>query len=794
MKRVNALRTVLGLAAWATLSAASALAGQQDAAPGQLCIVQKNGQLPALCPLKHTKVDADISGFGARVVVVQSFVNPTQVPIEAVYTFPLPHEAAVDRMRMKVGDRIVEGEIKRREEAQAIYEAAKNAGQVASLLDQERPNIFTQSVANIMPGAKVEIEISYVQLLKYEEGQFEFDFPMVVGPRYTANAPDPGKIFPPITPEGTRTGANIELAVTINAGAPIVSMKSVLHDVDIKGTPGQATARVSLRKESEIPNRDFILRYRTATDSVQSAFITQMDQSKGGFFQLVLLPPKAVKPAQIASRDIVFVIDHSGSQQGFPIEKTKELMSKLVDTLRAGDTFNVMIFSNDYSMLWKTSRPASEENVAEAKAFIRTLQGTGGTEMLNALHAAMASFDKDSGRMPIMLFSTDGLVGDEADILKAVREERGDARIFTFGIGNSVNRYFIDALATEGRGDSEYVTLAEQADPAVQRLTQRLESPVLTDVEAHFEGVDVTEQLPARIPDVFSDKPIMISGRYQQGGKGELVLSGKLGGAPWAERIPVDFGTSSNAPAIPTLWARRKVDDLTSLEPYTATDDGKSTARDSIIDTALQFGIMSAYTSFVAVEKRIVNIGGRQRLVAVPVEMADGVSYEGIFGRDKANLSMSTSLAVVGQVVAGKRGGGGGGFGGGGYGGGIGGGAGGRGGAPGHGGSGGGTVTLGDQEREVQQVTVANGQKVTDQAKAINYTRKVAKKLHDVKGPVEIQILLKALDDENVKKLTDLGFKVADSDKGLKVVFGTCDAKILLDLAQLDCVKLISPL
>jgi Ca-activated chloride channel family protein len=314
---------------------------------------------------------------------------------------------------------------------------------------------------------------------------------------------------------------------------------------------------------------------------------------------------------------------------------------------------------------------------------------------------------------------------------------------------------------------------------------------VLTDIEAHFEGVDVTEQLPERIPDVFSEKPIMICGRYQQGGKGELVLTGKLGGQPWSERIPLDFGERSDAPAIPTLWARRKVDDLTSMEPYESPADGKPTARETITDTALEFGIMSAYTSFVAVEKKIVNIDGRQRTVAVPVEMADGVSYEGIFGPAQGgpvrrfNIMHANPQLVQSQVsgsLAGGRGGAGGGFGGGGFG----------------GGAAGTATTMGlvpaDKGQLTTPATVANGQKITDTVKATNYAQKVAKKLHDAKGTVEIQIRLKVVDDESVKKLKDLGFKVYDSDKRLKVVFGTCDAKKLLDLAQLDCVRLISPL
>jgi Ca-activated chloride channel family protein len=792
MHRNEGLRAIVGAIALTVFPITACLAGLQgagggqptkDAAPGQLTIIQKDGKVGALCPLQKTVVNADISGFGARVVVVQTFTNPSNEPIEAVYTFPLPNDAAVDRMRMRIGDRIVEGEIKRREEARAIYEAAKNAGQVASLLDQERPNIFTQSVANIVPGAKIEIEISYVQLLKYEEGEFEFVFPMVVGPRFLGNAPDPGKIAPPITPEGTRTGANIQLTVQLDAGAPIASLGSPTHAITVLPDKDQTVARLSLAKKDEIPNRDFILRYRTATDSVQSAFLTQMDQRKGGFFQLILLPPKAPKPSQIAPKEIIFVIDQSGSQQGFPIEKSKELTLKLIKELRPGDAFNVYGFSNSVNKLWQAPRELSSESLKEANDFIYQLQGNGGTQLRAAVDAALAGFTPKTDRVPIVVFNTDGFVGDETQILKDIRENRDGARMFTFGIGNGCNRYLIDGMSVEGRGDAEYVTLREQADEAVQRFIRRIESPVLTDIKVQFEGEGVTQVLPELIPDVFSEKPIMVCGRYAQAGKSTLVVTGNLGGKPWSKRVPIEFGSTSDASAIPTLWARRQVDELTRKMPETSAEEaGKTTVREQLIQTALDFGIMSQFTSFVAVEKKIVNIGGKQRTVAVPVEMTEGVSYDGIFGNTADGRSALRKVASPSLAVGGRARGGGGGFGGGAM-----------GGAAGK--SSGGVIVQEDGSLGVlSPLKEANGQKIDDAAKGVNYARKVSKKLHKATGQVEVQILVKTPDDQSVKKLTELGLKVYQTDKGLKVVFGVCDAKKLIDLAQLDFVRVIDPL
>src|ERR1044072_3269899 len=311
----------------ATIAAITLQTRPVEVAPGSLI---PTGEAPVVLPLKSTKVTADVAGFGARVNVVQNFTNSGKEPIEAVYTFPMPADAAVDHMKMTIGNRVIEGIIKRREEARMIYEAAKNQGKAAALLDQERPNIFTQSVANIMPGSDVKIEISYVQLVKYEEGQFEFSFPMVVGPRFLGNAPDPTKIDPPRVAKG-RSGQSISIDVNINAGAPITDMKSVLHQISVNDR-GQGQARVSLRKADEIPNKDFILRYRVASNSVQSAFVGKYDPVKGGYFSLILLPPKAPTQQQIAPKEVIFVVDQSGSQGGFPIEKSKELTLKLIET------------------------------------------------------------------------------------------------------------------------------------------------------------------------------------------------------------------------------------------------------------------------------------------------------------------------------------------------------------------------------------------------------------------------------------------------------------------------------
>lgn len=719
--------------------------------PGQLTIVDRDGKPGMMVPLQRTSVVADVAGMSARVTLVQTFVNSSQTPIEAVYTFPMPADAAVDRMRMKVGDRIVEGEIKRRSEARAIYDAARNAGQVASLLDQERPNIFTQSVANITPGAKVEIEISYVQLVKFEDGQFEFSFPMVVGPRFTgAGTPDPDRITPPITPKGTRTGTNIDLKVMLDAGAPIEEIKSVLHATGIK-KQGETRAEITLSRRDEIPNRDFILRYRVSDSAVAESFVTHAEPGKGGTFCLMLAPPE--RPAQdtIRPKEVVFVMDQSGSQSGFPLEKSKELTKKLMNSLNPGDTFNIVAFSNGARALWPEPRENGAAAIREAEQFVDGLTANGGTVFVPAIEMALKQ-PPAGERVRVVVFNTDGFIGNEFEVLDLLRRYREHGRLFTFGIGNSVNRFLIDAMSVEGRGDSEVLTLAEQADAAVTRFIDRTRSPLLTDIKVRIDGVPVTDVTPEAAPDVFSQKPVVIFGRYQQAGKGQIVISGRLGGRPWERTIPVVFPASgTRGSGVTTMWARRKIDDimrsnwlLIAAQPA----EGANDIERKVTELGLKYGIMTQWTSFVAVEKRVVNVGGKQRTVAVPVEMADGVSYE------MGEMGMTKSISGRGAGVGGGGGG------------------------------------LGSTGAPGSPVANRAGDVMAGRSEA----EKIDPRLKGKTGQLEVCVFLSAWSDELLKKLAAAGLKVESQDKGLRVVFGTISSKKLEELAKIAEVSVIKPI
>lgn len=745
---------------------------------GELVSLRPDGKVAVAFALKHTSVQADVDGFGAAVTVTQTFTNPTKTPIEAIYTFPLPQDAAVDQMRIQIGGRVVEGEIAKRDEARRTYEAAKAAGQAAALLDQERPNIFTQSVANILPGAEIKVQIRYVQVLPFSEGQYEFNFPMTVGPRYVdSQTPDPDKVTPPTMAKGTRAGAGIDLTVNVDAGAPIKEVSSVLHEIQQRKV-GDGQIQVTLKKKDEIPNRDFILRYRVAANAVQTGFVSHYAKGQGGTFALVLMPPKAVAPSQIQPKEMIFVMDQSGSQGGFPIEKSKELTLKLIRKLGPRDTFNVMGFSNEVNPLWPHAQTNNPRNVAAAEKFIEGLHADGGTQLEKAVTASLGA-QNDPDRLRIVVFNTDGFAGQENVILQEVVKHRGKSRLFPFGIGNSVNRYLIDEMAAQGRGDMEVVTLAEQADGAVERLYRRANSPVLTDVTV--EGTGVNDLSPAVLPDVFLERPVIVMGKYDRPGPASIKVRGLRGdGQPWTQTLNVELSGTADAPSIPTLWARRKVDDLMREQHYAPRPlEGEITYEQKVTKLALDYRIMSPYTSFVAVEKRVINVGGKPRTVRVPVEMADGVDLPGLKGEALNSLSPASNVTVIGGANRPAPGGPGGGR----Y---AGGGVGGGGGAA-YYGSLSGSAAAKQDLRDSARIETAE---TADQ----RFARKVDAKLRKATGEVAIQVFLAKWDPKTLKALEELGLKVEDQDKGLKVVFGTADAKKLKALAQLTNVVRITEL
>ncbi len=646
------------VSAWPGVTPASRLAAPERPMPasampvtqGSLITLDEQGQPSTFCPLKHTEVKVEITGFLARTHVTQHFENPFQDKIEAVYTFPLPQRAAVDDMTLTVGERVVKAKIKRREEAQAIYEAARTAGHVAGLLDQERPNIFTQSVANIMPGEKVTITISYVEILTYEDGSYGLVFPMVVGPRYipgqptgkqgggwapdTDRVPDASRITPPVVKEGTRAGHDISLEVALDAGVPIESLASPSHAISVERA-GTDRAVVRLQNKAVIPNKDFILTYDVAGRKIEDAVLTHRNGQHGqaGFFTLILQPPDRVSPAEVMPKELVFVLDTSGSMSGFPIEKAKETMKLALEGLYPQDTFNLITFSGDTHILFPQPVPATKENLQKAQAFLQSRAGGGGTEMMKAIRAALDPSDSQ-GHVRIVCFMTDGYVGNDLEIIAEV-QRHPNARVFSFGIGSSVNRFLLDKMAEYGRGEVEYVGLKDDGSAAAKRFHERVRNPLLTDITVDWGRLSVADVYPTRLPDLFSAKPVVLTGRYTSAAKGVIRLRGKMAGREVTREIQVDLpGSEPRHQVLATLWARTRIDDLMGQD-LNGLQRGttRTEVREAITQLGLDYRLMTQFTSFVAVEEITITDGGQPRRIDVPVEMPEGVSYEGVFGR-----------------------------------------------------------------------------------------------------------------------------------------------------------------
>lgn len=647
------LAAVCGLSTLLERSSASARtsAANDKITQGQLRILDAQGKPDGLCPLKHTDVKAEVSGFLARVTLTQEFHNPRDEKIEATYLFPLPPRSAVDQLTMDVGGRVIRGEIKRREEAQRLFAQARTEGRVAALLDQERPNLFTQSVTNILPGASVKVTISYVETLPYEDGVYEFTFPMVVGPRYipggpkrgdgpadgkqavagTVQVPDAARITPPRMPGGMRPGHDVSLEVAIDTGVPLEQITSELHEIEVdRDSNHQAVVR--LKEKAAIPDRDFTLRFGVGGLQIADAALAHRDEH-GGYFTLMLQPPGRVAAEDVTPKELVFVLDTSGSMDGLPIETAKRVARIALDGLYEHDTFNLITFAGDTQILFDKPAPATKENLSKAKQLLDGKRGDGGTEMMKAILAALADTDSQD-HIRIVCFLTDGFVGNEMEIVGEI-QRHPKARVFSFGIGNSVNRFLLDKMAEQGRGEAEYVFLnrgdkkdAEAAADAAKRFYERVRAPLLTDISVDWNGLPVEDVYPKRLPDLFSAKPLFITGRYTGAASGVMRLRGKAAGADFLREISVDLPESEERhDALASLWARTRIDDLMAQD-YRGLQTGavRKDVEEEITRLGLDYRLMTQFTSFIAVDEAVTAPGEEAERFAVPMAAPNGMT------------------------------------------------------------------------------------------------------------------------------------------------------------------------
>jgi Ca-activated chloride channel family protein len=587
-------------------------------------------------PLKHTDVKGQISGYIATVDVTQKFHNPYDEKIEAVYVFPLPQNAAVNEFIMIIGERKIRGIIRERKEAEEIYRQARSQGYVASLLTQERPNIFTQKVANIEPGKNIDVNIKYFNTLAYADGWYEFVFPMVVGPRFNPPCYTDGvgavargrngisgqKTQVQYLKPGERSGHDIAVTVEIDAGVAIEEVACISHAVTRTSAAPENLA-VTLSSLDSIPNKDFVLRYRVAGKKVKSALVTHRDK-RGGFFSLMLYPPENLSHLKRSPMEMIFVLDCSGSMRGKPIAKAKEAIKRGLRKLEKGDTFQVIRFSNNASRFGPKPVPATPDNIRKAIRYVDNLHGSGGTMMIEGIKAAL-DFDHDPRRFRLVSFMTDGYIGNEVEILAAVQQRLGASRIFSFGVGSSVNRYLLDRMAKLGKGAVAYIGLDESAGQVVDLFYERVSRPALTDIEIDWAGMKVKDVYPSKIRDLFVGRPVIVTGRFDGQDSTTIRVSGKVGYLTQEIVIPVDLDdASSTHPGIACVWARKQIETLANR----AINEQNPELPGRIKQVALEYGLMSAYTAFVAVDSSRQTAGDHGVTVAVPVPVPDGVRYD----------------------------------------------------------------------------------------------------------------------------------------------------------------------
>ncbi len=660
----------------------------QAALPGtQLLARDTKGQQIGICPLQKIAVTAQLGAQNGQTRVRQTFGNPFSEPIEAIYKFALPEGAAVNGLTIRVGKRTIKGEIKTTARARQIYDAAKRSGQVAALLDQSRPGSFSQSLANIAPGETIEVELSYFQSLEWKDGVAQWNFPLATGPRTAAPAattPTPATSYdtngenseaaqnqdvPPVASEIVQSLAPdaASFDIEISAGVPVADVESPTHP--IRATPGSGgVMRVQLAAGATIPNRDFVLNYRTAGGQISEALLRNSD-ARGDYFSLTLQPPARVAATATRPKELTWVVDRSGSMDGWPLEAARTLVTRNLDQMRAGDTFNVWSFSFGPEACFDHPVAATPANIAVAKRYLDSLDARGQTDMLPVVRAALRA-SQDSKRLRVVTFITDGYVDNDLEIVAAARQNAGSARVWAYGVGGAVNRVLLDGLALAGRGESEVVLKPDDAEKVADKFTQRLDAPVLTDISLDWNGLPVTDVFPRALPDLFASKPLTISGRFSAPATGFVTLRGQTANGPYERKIPIDASaptklafnasasTGRNAPAnpaVPALWARGAVADLLGQDlvglQYDAFDPKLKSRVEQI---GLDFDLVTPFTAFVAVDSQ-TRVKPARVTVEVPSAKVPGARDEA--ASPYAGASGPTSAASDARYAATSGGG-----------------------------------------------------------------------------------------------------------------------------------------
>lgn len=575
-------------------------------------------------PLKYTSVESHIAWFVSRTYVTQVFENTADVPVEATYMFPLPNEAAVDHMEMKIWERVVEWTIEKKAVAEQRYQQTKQQWKTAALLNQNRPNLFTQKVANVMPGDRIEVTISYFQSIAYEDGEYTYVFPMVVGPRYIpSGVKDAWSITSPTIP-AHRAGHDIDVTVHIDGWIPIQSLTSSSHDISVTRVSDSAVT-VILKNEWEIPNRDLSIGYVLATNEKEVWVLFHHGATDDhGYMALMVEPPVQPHQDEIIGKEVIFVLDTSGSMNGRPIASVKKAMTKAITNLNEWDTFNIIDFDSSVTTFFDTAQPASDRNIKRGLNYVQWLKAWWGTVMDRPLEQALEKSWGDQGRVRTILVMTDGDIGNEKQILNLISKQLWENRIFVFGVDAAANRYLLDRMAEVWRWRATYILNDAEIQEKVDLFYDSFKSPLLTNITIDRWQVRVYDALPTYLSDLYAWQPIRLIAKYDTQWVPENVtvtIKWWQWNQPYIQEIPVRFPSlATQNDSLKSLRWRQQVKELYTLNRF----ENNISLEQDITELGLTYSIMTEYTSFLAIDDRIRNPWGDQVVVDIPKYQVSG--------------------------------------------------------------------------------------------------------------------------------------------------------------------------
>ena len=626
---------LLSIAALAALGMARA-AGESDGeetSAGTLVLHPRGGGADLTAVRLGTHYEVRVSGRIARTRVVQAFRNTGRQWAAATYLYPLPEDAAVDSLKMVVGQRVIVGEIRRRAEAAEIYERAKAAGQRAALVEEERPNMFVNRVANIGPGETVLIEIEYQAPVSVRGGEYSLRLPLVVGPRYVpphsvdsaAAAADAQAVTAPLAHPSAGPLNPVSIDIRLQPGFPIANLISPYHR--IAAEPGPGGGRVIRLADGEVPaNRDFELRWRSAAaDGAVGLFRERAGNQD--YLMAMLTPPVDDRRRPTPPREMIFVIDNSGSMAGESMEQARASLLHALRTLTPADRFNVIRFDDTMTQLFETPVAATPEQVALALRYGESLDAEGGTEMLPALQAALIDPTPSDGRVRQLIFMTDGAISNEAEMLAAIERARGRSRVFMIGIGSAPNSLLMSRMAEVGRGTYVHIGDTAEVNARMTELLDRLTRPAVTDLEVRIAGSNA-EITPRQLPDLYAGEPLLVMARGDRL-DGTLEVSGRIGGVEWRRSVPL--AEAVEGAGVARLWARRRVAEIEVADTLGTIEE--SEAADTIARLGLEFSLVTRETSLVAVDRTPARPRGvRLTEEELPLNLPHGWSFDALFG------------------------------------------------------------------------------------------------------------------------------------------------------------------